>query len=116
MMKKKNLLIFLGIIVLIVIIVVLGFYFFNKQDLCKKIDNETFKQKCLACGFAEDSTDCKDNVYIELAFFEKDLSLCEDLTHEYNKIKCRVNLEKAISRGSGVPNYEEIGGGYREVS
>jgi len=116
MINKKWL--FLGIIILIIaIIAVFVFYFFNKQDLCKKINDEALKQKCLACESAENPVDCKDSVYVEFAFLKKDLSLCEDLTKEHKRIECRVNLEKSILRGSGVPNLEPLeSGGYRKVS
>lgn len=112
---KKSLLVFLGIIVFIIVIAIFVFYFFNNQDLCKKINNEALKQECLSCENAENPVDCKDSVYIDFAFLKKDKFLCNDLVQEYRKNECLVNLENAVIRGSKVPSDEILeSGGYRK--
>ncbi|MHA1988909.1 MAG: hypothetical protein ACW98D_20005 [Promethearchaeota archaeon] len=114
---KKGLIIFLGIIVLIIVIAVLGFYYFNDQDLCKKIDDETLKQKCVSCENNEDQVDCKEKVYVDFAFLKKDKSLCNDLVQEHRKRECLVNLEGAVMRGNNLPSDEILdSGGYRKIS
>ena len=118
MINKKYLII--GIIILVVmIIVVFVFYFLSEQDLCKKINDETLKQKCLACESAEDPVDsayCKENVYTGFVFLKKDKSLCNDLIQNYKINECKANLEKVLKRGDAVPKDEQVEGGYIQIS
>ena len=114
---KKTLFIFLGIIILIIVFSVFGFYYFNNQDLCKKIDEEILKQKCISCENTKNIVDCKDEVYVEFSFLKGDKSLCDDLVQEYRKAQCLVNIEHKVIRGAEGFNYEVLdSGGYRKVS
>src|SRR4030042_5161716 len=106
---KKILFIFLGIIILILVLAVFGFYYFNEQDLCKKIDEETLKQKCISCENNENLVDCKDEVYVEFSFLKGDKSLCDYLVQEYRKRQCLTNIKYKVIRNAYVlPNYEAL--------
>jgi len=117
MINKKWL--FLGIIILIIaIIAVFVFYFFNKQDLCKKINDEKLLNECVLCKQAYDAIDCKDRVYISYAMLKKDVSLCKNIIRDYNKEDCEVRVKISSSYRGGEPIYEPVGdsGGYKEIS
>ena len=92
----------IGIVLLICIIIVVFVLFLTskKEYDCDEIEEETIKDYCESCEKLGNPEGCRNILYMNLAVFSEDESICKQITEEDRKKTCLsiVVSKKALEK------------------